>query len=564
MAHLFPPFFDSSTKSDAERRFYEAIQRELNDDWYAFHQVRWIDQDELGRPRDGEADFLIAHAQLGVLVVEVKGGKISFDPMTGHYQSKDRNGLVHDIDDPFQQAVGSKHVLIAKLRKQPDWPTHRVIFGHAVAFIDGVCEASWLRPNAPRDIIIDALDLADLEKRLLGALSFWHGNNPRDYPPGLQGINVLIRLLAQAERIRNPLLSETARNDIRSLVTLTEKQFRYLRFLSGQRRAALAGCAGSGKTFLALQKARSLAVDEGLKVLFTCYNRPLADHLGNELGYRKKFDVFSFHQLCAFWTKKAGIPLPEELNPEEDYYNITLPNALMEAVSELGGQYDAVVVDEGQDFRSEWWEVLPWLLRDPVNGILYIFYDNNQRIYRDRSSIPIPGAPFLLDENCRNTRSIFKVVQRFYSGSDKIFSLGPHGLPVEIIEYSNPRQGEDLLRRLLHRLIIEDGFRAEEIAVLSAIGKDRSSVLNQRFGNFVLVDRPNLSSGEIFATTVRRFKGLERPVIVLCEVDARIAPEEIDTLLYVGTSRARTYLVILYGNDCPDPIRKTLEAVDHA
>jgi hypothetical protein len=561
MANLFPPFFDSSTRSNAERRFYEAIQRELGDDWYAFHQVRWIGRDDLGRPSDGEADFVIAHPQYGILIVEVKGGRIDFDPMTGRYKSTDRNGHTHDIGDPFQQAAGSKYTLISKLRAQRDWPPRRVIFGHAVAFIDGVCDASWLRPNAPREIIIDALDLAILEKHLIGILRFWLGTEPRDSAPGKQSIAILTRILAQAEHIRNPLLSDQARNDERVLVKLTENQYRYLRFLSGQRRAVLAGCAGSGKTFLALQKASSLAEDEGLKVLFTCYNRPLADYLGNDLGYRKKLDVFNFHQLCIFWAKEAKVPLSVSSEQNQDYYDSNLPNALMDAVSKLGGQYDAIIVDEGQDFRSEWWEVLPWLLRDPVNGILYIFYDNNQRVYKGRSTIPIPGSPYILDENCRNTRSIFDVVQRFYSGSERIISLGPNGLPVEIIEYSSVHEGEETLRRLLHRLTKQAGFRPEEIAVLSALGKERSGVLNRRFGNYILLDRTALNSGEIFATTVRRFKGLERPVIVLCEVDGRISPEEAESLLYVGTSRAKTYLVILYGEDCPKSVKGVLNSI---
>ena len=46
------------------------------------------------------------------------------------------------------------------------------------------------------------------------------------------------------------MLAEQARADQQTIVHLTERPFRYLRFLSGQRRAAITGCAGSGKTFL--------------------------------------------------------------------------------------------------------------------------------------------------------------------------------------------------------------------------------------------------------------------------------------------------------------------------
>ncbi|RLB76246.1 MAG: nerd domain protein, partial [Deltaproteobacteria bacterium] len=359
----------------------------------------------------------------------------------------------------------------------------------------------------------------------------------------------------QSRHIRNPLLAEQARADQQAIVRLTERQFRYLRFLSGQRRAAIAGCAGSGKTFLAVEKARQLA-DEGLRVLLTCYNRALADHLGDTLGYRQQFDVFNFHQLCFHWARQAGKPVSYQENPLDDYFTRTLPDALLEAVEQLGPQYDAIIVDEGQDFRAEWWDVLPWLLHDPANGILYIFYDDNQRVYRDRSPIPIETAPYVLNENCRNTRRVFDVVSHFYQGQELPIVLGPEGQPVEVVEYNGEREGLTRLRKVLHRLLNENGFAPDEIAVLTARGSRSSRVLGQRLGNVQLTVRLPLGPGEVFATTVRRFKGLERPAIVLCEVDETLSPDDAEALMYVGTSRARAYLVVLLDADAPDYVKE--------
>jgi len=184
---MYPLILDPDTKSPAERRLYEAFARELGDDWLVFHHVKWIGNDDLGRPRDGETDFVVAHPHSGVLVIEVKGGYIRFDEATGHYISTDRDGGGHDIGDPFEQATVSKHTLIAKARSMPGWPRHRVIFGHMVAFPDAVIEADWLRPNAPCEIIVDALDLVSLEERLRGALAFWRGEHPSDRPLDARG-----------------------------------------------------------------------------------------------------------------------------------------------------------------------------------------------------------------------------------------------------------------------------------------------------------------------------------------------------------------------------------------
>ncbi|MHB8598529.1 MAG: NERD domain-containing protein [Ktedonobacteraceae bacterium] len=564
MARMYPAHFDTSTNSSAERRLYDAFSRELDDEWVVLHHVKWIGNDEFGHPRDGEADFVVAHPYLGVLVFEIKGGRVRFEETTGHFISKDRYDIEYDIGDPFEQAMKSKKTLLEKMRGVSGWPGRRVNFGHAVALSDTVVQTGWLRPNAPREIIIDALDLASLEGQLRTALTFWSGQAtpafPHYVPPGRAGIDALVHALAQSETIRNPLLAESSRDDEQNIVRLTQRQFHFLRFLKGQRRAAVAGCAGSGKTLLAIEKARQLA-EEGLeKILFTCYNRALAQYLGETLGYQNQFEVFSFHQLCVYWANQAGQAITSREEASPDYFNETLPNALMEAIDTLGSQYDAIIVDEGQDFRQEWWEVLPWLLHDPADSILYVFFDDNQRLYRDRSPIPVVGEPYQLIENCRNTQRIFSVVGRFYSGVQTPVALGPEGQSIEVIPYTDAADGKTQLHGLLQRLLDEEGFTHSEIAVLTARGFQTSDVLGQRLGTIQLTGRLPLAPGEVLATTVRRFKGLERSVIVLCEVDSRIPPGDAESLMYVGTSRAKTYLVVLLGLDAPGIVRSALTA----
>ena len=96
------------------------------------------------------------------------------------------------------------------------------------------------------------------------------------------------------------------------------------------------------------------------------------------------------------------------------------------------------------------------------------------------------------------------------------------------------------------------GARLDESAVWAVPG--------HRFGNEVLgntaVDDagrnlglaahlvPPLPSDVILCETIRRFKGLERPVIVLVELPEEDATK-LDRLLYVGASRARQHLVVI-------------------
>lgn len=198
------------------------------------------------------------------------------------------------------------------------------------------------------------------------------------------------------------------------------------------------------------------------------------------------------------------------------------------------------------------------MLRNPAGGILYVFYDDNQRVYRDRSPIPVETSPYVLNENCRNTERVFDVVHHFYRGEEQPIVLGPKGLPVEIIEYTSEREGLNKVRQTLHRLLNENGFELDEIAVLTARGARSSNVLGEHLGNVQLTDQLPLGPGEVLATTVRRFKGLDQPAIILCEVDQTLDPDDVETLMYVGTSRAKAYLVILLSVDAPEAVCQAL------
>lgn len=89
MARMFPQRPRPESKSGAERRLYQALQEHLPDNFVVFHSVRWLVPDPQNGPRDGETDFVIAHPDLGILILEVKGGTIRYDGRTGQWYSND-------------------------------------------------------------------------------------------------------------------------------------------------------------------------------------------------------------------------------------------------------------------------------------------------------------------------------------------------------------------------------------------------------------------------------------------------------------------------------------------
>jgi len=111
-------------------------------------------------------------------------------------------------------------------------------------------------------------------------------------------------------------------------------------------RAVVFGGAGTGKTVLACEKARQLT-DEGNTVLLTCFNEFLARRLSADKSL-EHVTIATFHSLCISTARSAGLEVPT--SPESKWRISDAPILLMEGAEATGLNFDAVVVDEGQDF----------------------------------------------------------------------------------------------------------------------------------------------------------------------------------------------------------------------
>ena len=463
MARMFPEHLPADVESPAERRLYELFERSLPKDFTVFHGVRWLSGCRGRDPQDGEADFVLAHPRLGVLVLEVKGGTIGRDASTGIWRSRDQAGRDNQIKDPFRQVTGSMHALVSKCRDTPSTAPYRYHFGHAVAFPDVSVDSLDLGVEAPAESVLDAAKLRDPRRAIEDALRFW---NRDQEGPGAQAVDALVRLLAPSYRLEITLRTRIDQEEV-VLRELTEQQFQVLHILSAYRRALIEGCAGSGKTMLALEKARRLS-QEGFRTLFVCFNRALAGWARDSLSAGSDVDVHHFHELCAVKAEEAAIPLPDyrPWPPPQEFWDHTLPNALFEARERLAPGYDAIIVDEGQDFRESWWVPLEAWLEDEKNGVLYIFKDDNQSIYAAGGSYPVHWPPLRLTINCRNTQKIHKVVTSFWQGEMLPTCAGPPGTQAEVLAVP-PEKTEAELRRLLHRLVVEQHVLPGEITILT-------------------------------------------------------------------------------------------------
>src|SRR6266545_3180088 len=100
------PFPMLPTVSSAERRLYEGFLEQLDEQYVVYHSVDWVLASPTpgGPPIQGESDFLIAHPIDGLLVLEVKGGDLTYDPTTRRWAQTGGSGRHFLDEDPFHQA----------------------------------------------------------------------------------------------------------------------------------------------------------------------------------------------------------------------------------------------------------------------------------------------------------------------------------------------------------------------------------------------------------------------------------------------------------------------------
>jgi hypothetical protein len=517
-----------------------------------------------GPPRDGEADLVIVHAEHGILVLEVKSGIPSRDH-AGRWWIGGR-----ELDrDPFTQAKDSKHQLVRKLADMADWPPRtEPRAGHAIALPD-VDLASLPRghvllgADAPRELVLDAEALEtpeSIRRWVERAYAYWLGDGTRGSPLGALGVRLVDELLAPTWALHR-LVRGHIEDDRAQLLAASREQALIVSRTRTLRRLEVVGPAGSGKSMLAAEKARRLA-REGYRTLLVCFNQRLATSLIRELEEVPApagLDVTTFHRLCERLGSEAGV-LPARPDPIPGaWWDETLPGALETAIDALpGGRYHAVVVDEGQDFEARWFELLQRLLADP-DDVFWVFHDPGQALIRDDVVAGLGLERHELFENRRNPESIATLAGRFYRGGEEVAAIREAGRRHTVVSAEPGDETLEVLRKTLHRLVEDERVPPWRIAVLSGVTATASEAWRRRrFGNAVLCNEALHDDGssrelapedvpdepdEVLFETIRRFKGMEREVVILVELPTE--GDRLDELLYVGLTRATTELVVI-------------------
>jgi len=123
---------------------------------------------------------------------------------------------------------------------------------------------------------------------------------------------------------------------------------------------------------------------------------------------------------------------------------------------------------------------------------------------------------------------------KLYEGAVVPEVIGPEGRQIELIHTDDQ---PDVVAGVVKRVTQEWDVPKRDVVVLSSHGREKSSV----YAGGGYTDKRGKG---VYFSSIRGFKGLESPVVVLCELEDLDQASQ-DQQLYVGLSRARNHCVIV-------------------
>lgn len=550
--HIYPRIIDDSDIPKSEKDVFDLLSK-LNDDFYIYHSVQWEKVSNKWRTTWKENDFLILNKKLGMLVMEVKGGEISYKDGVFHQTNilTREEKILSDKkrNDPLSQAIDG----VYHYRKLFDnieynfcnrFPIEATVWFPSCEINDSLSSF----PEKYRNISFAILDNNSFNEgkksiyNIFESYSKQNGNNcisitDDEFNRVIELISNDFNLVAAPGVMKDEL-------DY-SFLKLTNEQSNLLDYISEQKASTIEGAAGTGKTIIAKEAARRYAL-EGRKVLFLCFNQFLIEDIKKKYPYNN-VEYFNINLLINKYF--PHIDLSSNKTRVEYLYKIDWDKL----------NYDDVIIDEAQDFEEE--EILYFSDYTKLkNGHFLVFYDRKQLV---KSSV-LPKwiidseCRLKLNRNCRNTLQIASSIASIVDLKTDINYKMVNG-PDTYSCFSNNHVS--CISKIVKKYVEPGDYSLSDITILT-LKTEEKSILGKlnKIGNIKLSSTRN--SNSILFTTARKFKGLESRIVIVIDIDSNNFKEGINNnLLYVACSRATQVLTLLFDSDkeCISSIANTID-----
>lgn len=587
MSTLIPAITTCKFDTSGERRFARLLEAKLEDDYLCWYNV------PVG-PKRLHPDFIIMHPRRGILILEVKDWRLgTIQALNQHEAELLIHGQIVKQKNPLEQARDYATTVVNILQTDSQL-IHaegryqgKLLFPWACGVVfTNITRKEYEQTNLqevidPRWIIfkdemIEAVDAMAFQEQLWGM-----------FPFNASGMLTL----PQIERVRWHLFPEIrlpykqaclfdslddepqALPDILRVMDLHQEQL--ARSLGGGHRV-IHGVAGSGKTLILGYRAEYLAKACTRPILVLCYNKVLAHRLQQWIearGIAGKVQVYNFHAWCYRQLTAFNIPLPPSCSGSDDFCDELVDTVIRQVDRKMipAGQYDAVMIDEGHDFRPEWFKLVVQMVNPASNSVL-VLYDDAQSIYDTRKTgkfsfksvgIQAQGRTTILRVNYRNTDEILHFAARFVHGlltqeeadEDGVPRLAPvsggrHGSKPVLIKLPTVRDEADEIARRLKEAH-QSGMAWKDMAVLYWDSEDRQELYRAFKDNRIFVSGKDMrfdsDDDKVAFLTFHSSKGLEFPLVAIMGsriVEQAKADADAAKLLYVGMTRATDHLVL--------------------
>ena len=593
MATLIPAIGTCAFATTGENRLAQRLEQKLDADYLLWYDV------PVG-PKQSRPDFVVMHPRRGILILETKDWYLETIKQMSRYGCDLLvHGQIKVVINPLEQARHCAIQVINALQRDPQLihqgGAHQgklaFPWGHGVVFtritrkqFDDAGLGDAIEPHYVicQDEMLETADVEQFQQRLWNM--FPHSFGGMMSLPQLDRVrwNMFPQVRVQTQGALFNDNDEEA--ELPSIMRVMDLQQEQLARSLGDGHRVIHGVAGSGKTMILGYRAEYLAkaaTPSSKPILILCFNEPLGVTLDSTMrskGLGAKVHARHFHKWCRDQLVAFGQAIP----PQGPNMFDEMVNNVIRAVDRKhipSGQYQAVLIDEGHDFKPEWLKLVTQIV-DPATNNLLVLYDDAQSIYeRSRKKnfsfksvgIQAAGRTTILKINYRNTRQILQIASLvaadLLTADDKDddgipllkpISCGRDGQAPIIIKLPSLREEAFAIADHLSSAH-KEGHAWGDMAILCADWQTMDTcadALHQRKLPFNVRKRAgdyNPSANAIQIMTMKVSKGLEFPVVALPGVGHMPAAgedeQEAARVFYVAATRATQRLVIGAGGD---------------
>lgn len=603
MAELIPPSIQQlKSASSGERKVYQLLEHTFKSE----NAIIWHEPKALNR----YTDFIIWLPEHGLLVIEVKDWSrdrfetLNPDTFTGRFYNKNDYKVVL-VKNPESQVRKCMLNILNEFKKSSIFLQNSGPYKGNIKFPITSCVIyTELKQSDADSIGLSLPSISTVHKTIFKDDLRLVAENKifkQKLINAFKDVTFPFEKLSYAEEkfLRYMIFPEIRVNEFTQdeLFTIKPQEIKALDLSQesiakniGDGHRILKGVAGSGKTLVLACRAKYLkTIYPDYKILVVCYNNSLCNHLRQMFGddFNEKIEVLNFHSLVKSVTNTKLFILKNEKQAE---YNSRVGNILIDHLEQnkidQANLYDAILIDEGQDFAQEWIIGLSKLVKAETNNILFC-YDPAQNIFNRKKpswrsvGLQVQGKkPVELLKCYRNTKEILDIAKEFLNPQlldnlqdsdeyDRV--LDPDTDECQTGEYpsiyheNDVRNLADLIARKIRQLL-KSNMAARDIAVLQVKSAEYDifvAALKEKLTAycpdveldfiFSSADKKalNLQKNSIKIMNVESSKGLEFPHVFFIGLDymPRLGENrDVDSerkLAYVGMTRAQNKLFIL-------------------